>query len=155
MLTLTRIFHFEMAHALYGYPGDCRYIHGHSYALHVTVIPADGNTEYIPAPGFVIDFKEFKNLVQKEVINKFDHKLALSPDFLATHPSFSSQENLLVTVAEPSAENLLITIKQALQKALPKKIKLLHLKLYETRDSYASWLDNPQGKIDSINSKIM
>lgn len=28
MLTLTKIFHFEMAHAINGYPGSCKNIHG-------------------------------------------------------------------------------------------------------------------------------
>ena len=37
MLKLTKIFHFEMAHAIHGYAGACKHIHGHSYELHVTV----------------------------------------------------------------------------------------------------------------------
>lgn len=37
MLQLTKIFHFEMAHAIDGYAGACKNIHGHTYELHVTV----------------------------------------------------------------------------------------------------------------------
>ena len=37
MLLLTKIFDFETAHAIDGYNGMCKNIHGHSYELHVTV----------------------------------------------------------------------------------------------------------------------
>ncbi len=37
MIRLTKIFNFEMAHALYGYDGPCKNIHGHSYQLEVTI----------------------------------------------------------------------------------------------------------------------
>ena len=37
MIRITKEFKFEMAHALYGYDGLCKNIHGHSYRLWVTV----------------------------------------------------------------------------------------------------------------------
>ena len=37
MISVTKIFNFEMAHALHNYGGPCANIHGHSYILHVTV----------------------------------------------------------------------------------------------------------------------
>ena len=78
MLTLTKIFHFEMAHAIYGYLGACKNIHGHSYELHVTVTTSEQVKEFIPAPGFIIDFKEIKQVVFASVIQSLDHKLVLS-----------------------------------------------------------------------------
>ena len=41
MIKITKIVHFEMAHAIYGYNGRCKNIHGHSYELHVTVTGRD------------------------------------------------------------------------------------------------------------------
>lgn len=139
MLSLTKIFHFEMAHAIHGYPGACKNIHGHSYELHVTVSSAAAYTDYIPAPGFVIDFKEIKKLVSTTVIECFDHKVILSRDFLLKNPSFSSQENLVTWEAEPTAENILLYVKQVLNEKLSDELKLVQLKLYETKDSYAEW----------------
>ena len=139
MLSLTKIFNFEMAHAIHGYPGACKNIHGHSYELHVTVSSATAYKDYIPAPGFVIDFKEIKKLVRINVIEHFDHKVILSRDFLLKNPSFSSQENLVTWEAEPTAENILLYIKQVLNEKLPDELKLVQLKLYETKDSYAEW----------------
>ncbi len=144
MIKLTKIFHFEMAHALHGYTGNCKNIHGHSYELHVTFTAAANNQSYIPAPGIIIDFKDIKKLVQDSVIEKFDHCLLLSNDFITGNPSLSTLANLVIFEAEPTAENLLLYIKQILQKILPDKIKLVHLKLFETKDSYATWTENKQ-----------
>jgi 6-pyruvoyltetrahydropterin/6-carboxytetrahydropterin synthase len=82
MLKLTKIFHFEMAHAIHGYAGSCKNIHGHSYELHVSVSSDLTETDYIPAPGFMIDFKAIKELVRSAVIDKLDHSLALSAGYL-------------------------------------------------------------------------
>ena len=68
MLTLTKIFHFEMAHAIYGYSGACKDIHGHSYELHVTVSSSNKGIDFLPSPGFIIDFKEIKQAVLSSVI---------------------------------------------------------------------------------------
>ncbi len=37
IIRITKEFQFEMAHALVGYDGPCKNIHGHSYKLKVTV----------------------------------------------------------------------------------------------------------------------
>ena len=37
MVRITKAFKFEMAHALHGYDGLCKNIHGHSYRLWVTI----------------------------------------------------------------------------------------------------------------------
>jgi 6-pyruvoyltetrahydropterin/6-carboxytetrahydropterin synthase len=128
-----------MAHAIHGYPGSCKNIHGHSYELHVTVASSYHQDEYIPAPGFVIDFKEIKKLVKAAVVDIFDHKVILSNHFILDKPSFSKQENLLIWHVEPTAENMLIFIKQTLNNIFPEEVKLVRLKLYETKDSYAEW----------------
>lgn len=141
MLSITKIFHFEMAHAIFGYSGACKDIHGHSYELHVTVAAACDETLYIPAPGFMADFKDIKKWVQASVIEKFDHSLLLSPAFIEANPGVSHLKNLIIFEAEPTAENLLINMKQVLLQVLPAGLKLIRLKLYETKDSYAEWAE--------------
>jgi 6-pyruvoyltetrahydropterin/6-carboxytetrahydropterin synthase len=142
MLSLTKIFHFEMAHAIHGYPGACKNIHGHSYELHVKVTAGTSSQDYIPAPGFIIDFKELKHLVSSAIIKTFDHKLVLSGSYLDINPAIKLQENLLVWQMEPTAENLLLYIVKTLRARFPEHIKLLQLKLYETKDSYAEWAND-------------
>ena len=139
MVSVTKIFHFEMAHAINGYAGACKNIHGHSYELHVSVASNKVHEGYFPAPGFVIDFKELKKIVTSAIIENLDHKLILSRGFLSAHSSFSTQENLVTWEEEPTAENLLVFISQNLFCKFPVEIKLVKLKLYETKDSYAEW----------------
>jgi len=139
MIQLTKIFHFEMAHAIHGYDGACKNIHGHSYELHVTLAHTEQKDGYIPSPGFDLDFKEIKKVVKDTVIDMLDHKVVLSQAFLLKNPSSISPENLFTWKVEPTAENLLIYIAQELSKNLPAETSLCRLKLFETKDSYAEW----------------
>lgn len=128
-----------MAHAIDGYSGPCRNVHGHSYELHVTVSGDAGGDEYIPAPGFVLDFKELKQLVQTTVLDTLDHKLVLSHAYLSKNSQLFSQENLVQWESEPTAENLLIYIRRILQNKMPAAVNLASLTLYETKSCYAVW----------------
>lgn len=128
-----------MAHAIHGYEGACKHLHGHSYELQVSVRQAIATDDYIASPGFVIDFKVLKGLVQTHVINQLDHRLVLSNAYLQQHPFIKEAPNLFVWNAEPSAENLLVFVQQQLQQHLPHDVKLAALKLYETADSFAEW----------------
>ena len=108
MIHLTKIFHFEMAHAIHGYSGACKNIHGHSYELQVTLCASENTNLYIPSPGFIIDFKDIKKIVQNLIIEQLDHKLVLSSAYLKEHPTILEQENLVQWQMEPSAENILL-----------------------------------------------
>lgn len=139
MIQVTKIFRFEMAHAINGYEGACKNIHGHTYVLHVTITRNNDEDTFIPPPGFVFDFKELKRIVKDSVIKKLDHSLVLSTDYLAVNPAFSVAENIQIWEVEPSAENILIHIKKWIEVILPSEVLLENLKLYETTDSYAEW----------------
>ena len=64
---VTRSFSFEAAHQLEWHAGACKNLHGHSYKLEVTVAgELDDN-------GIVIDFGDLRAVVDREVIDVFDH----------------------------------------------------------------------------------
>jgi 6-pyruvoyltetrahydropterin/6-carboxytetrahydropterin synthase len=140
MLQITKIFRFEMAHAIHGYPGKCKDIHGHSYELHVTVASHDKNKNFLPGAGLVIDFRELKHIVNDGLVRQLDHKLVLSGDFMKAH-SLAQADNLLQWEHEPSAENILVYIQRLLREKMPQHIRLIKLKLFETNDSYAEWIN--------------
>lgn len=129
-----------MAHALDGYNGACQYIHGHSYELHVTIASVGSGDDYLKPPGFMMDFKELKQIINRAVIEKFDHKLVLSRAYLSKFPAGVFRETLETLEVEPSVENLLLRSKDAICEILPSTLSLQGLKLYETKDSYAEWL---------------
>ena len=67
-----------MAHALLGYDGPCRNIHGHTYYLSVTVIGEPQQDASDPKLGMVMDFSDLKKIVNEKVICVFDHVLVLN-----------------------------------------------------------------------------
>jgi hypothetical protein len=58
-------FSFETGHALYGYDGKCKNVHGHSYKLSVTVIGSPIENRNDVKFGMVIDFTDLKIVKEK------------------------------------------------------------------------------------------
>jgi len=141
-IRLTKIFHFEMAHALHNYDGLCKNIHGHSYKLYVTVIGIPLNDSNNPKNGMVMDFSNLKKIVHKEIIDVFDHCLLLNKKQNLKY--LAETFNIVYVDYQPTSENLLIDFAKRLQKHLPNKVKLHHIKLYETENSYAEWYAEEQ-----------
>ena len=79
-IRITKEFKFEMAHALHGYDGLCKNIHGHSYKLRVTVRGNVRQEKGHKKDGMVMDFSVIKDIVKPEVIDKYDHSLVLNAD---------------------------------------------------------------------------
>ena len=74
-IRITKKFRFEAAHALYGYDGKCKNIHGHNYNLFVTVIGIPIKNISNVKCGMVMDFGDLKEIVNNEIIEKFDHSV--------------------------------------------------------------------------------
>jgi len=117
MLTITRVFWFEAAHRLDGYPGNCRNLHGHSYKVEVEVGPTRTRPSAPPLPSMVMDLADLKKVVQP-VIDKLDH---------------SFLNDILL---EPTAENLCVFIKDSL---LAVNLNVVRVRVWETHSSYAEW----------------
>jgi len=139
MLTVTKVFRFETAHAILRHPGSCANIHGHSYELHVTVAGPEPVNGYFPGTGIMIDFKDLKAIVRQAVVDRFDHKLILSRAYLQQPGIHFNHAELIEMEAEPTAENLLLMFRHQIQQSLPTHIQLRSIRLWETRDSYAEW----------------
>jgi 6-pyruvoyltetrahydropterin/6-carboxytetrahydropterin synthase len=141
VIRVTKEFTFEMAHALLNYDGPCRNVHGHSYRLFVTLsgVPVDepGN----PKNGMVIDFTDLKSIVRKEIVNVFDHAVAVSRQFDKEKMEVFAQMfgNTVLVDYQPTCENLVSDFAARIARRLPSGIKLHSLKLYETATSFAEW----------------
>lgn len=135
-----------MAHALEGYDGLCRNIHGHTYHLRITLIGKILDELGHPKNGFVIDFTDLKNLVQKEILNDFDHTLVLheSSKFLSSKKIDFLVDRILPVSFQPTCENLLIHFVSRIKNKLPDHIELNNVRLDETPSSYAEWFLSDQ-----------
>lgn len=141
-IRITKQFSFETGHALYGYDGKCKNVHGHSYKLSVTVIgtPITDNTNV--KFGMVIDFTDLKIIVKEEIVDQFDHATVFNKNTphveLANELSTRGHHVILVEY-QPTSENMVIDFAERIQKRLPNKIQLHSLKLQETESSFAEW----------------
>lgn len=141
-IRLTKEFNFEMAHALKGYDGACRNIHGHSYRLFVTVIGRPSNIINDPKLGMTLDFSVLKNIVGKHIVDRYDHALIL----MGNKEQEVLQQELKKEFAkveivdyQPTCENMISRFADFIMEKLPSDIELHHIRLNETATSYAEW----------------
>jgi len=140
-IRITKEFNFEMAHALTGYDGPCRNIHGHSYELSVTLLGTPESNNLSPKNGMVIDFSDLKALIKDRIIKIFDHALVLNrntdSEKLQNLKEYNNQ--LILVDYQPTSENLLLDFVDRIINLLPSGIELHSLKLRETDTSYSEW----------------
>jgi 6-pyruvoyltetrahydropterin/6-carboxytetrahydropterin synthase len=94
--------------------------HGHNYTLEVTV---KGQVD--PRSGFVVDLKELKEIMNREVIDALDHR-------------FLNKEVPEFAQAIPTTENLAISIWDRL-KAKLRVAELHRIRVYETPDLFVDY----------------
>ena len=141
-IRITKQFSFETGHALYGYDGKCKNVHGHSYKLSVTVFgkPISDNTNV--KYGMVIDFSDLKKIVKEEIVNVFDHATVFNKN--TPHVELAKElenrgHNVLLVDYQPTSEMMVIDFSKKIKKRLPNHISLHSLKLQETESSFAEW----------------
>ena len=147
-IRITKQFTFETGHALYGYDGKCRNVHGHSYKLSVTVIGTPiSDTSHVKL-GMVIDFGDLKKIVKEEIVNAFDHAMVFNKN--TPHIELAKEldergHKVILAEYQPTSENMVIDFAAKIGGRLPENVKLHSLKLQETETSFAEWFasDNP------------
>lgn len=137
MVYVTRKTHFNAAHRLLNPNksedwnhetfGKCNYPnwHGHNYVLEVTV---KGMPD--PDTGYVIDLGALKDIIERRIIEKCDHRnLNLDVDFL--NGIIPSTENLVIAFYEQ--------LKDEVEKHASNGSKLYKVKLFETERNFAEY----------------
>ena len=142
VIRLTKEFSFEAAHALEGYDGRCREIHGHSYRLYITIKGEPESNPESPKYGMVMDFGELKRIVNEQIIDRLDHSFMMrrTPDAEQIVAELGSHfRRVVLTDYQPTTENLLSDFAERLLGALPDEVELCKLKLHETATSFGEW----------------
>ena len=132
MISITRKIEFSASHLYHNAAfsaeenrrvfGKCNnpHGHGHNYTLEVTV---KGNVD--PKSGFVVDLKELKEIMNREVLDAMDHRFLNKevPEFLHRIPT---------------TENIAIAVWQRLAPRL-KAAQLHRVRVYETPDLFVDF----------------
>ncbi|MBS9461406.1 6-carboxytetrahydropterin synthase [Flagellimonas sp. 389] len=141
-IRITKQFSFETGHALYGYDGKCRNVHGHSYKLSVTVIGTPITDTAHVKLGMVVDFGDLKKIVKEEIVDKFDHATVFNKN--TPHVELAKElsergHNVILADYQPTSENMVIDFAEKIKKRLPEDVRLHAVKLQETETSFAEW----------------
>lgn len=141
-IRITKQFNFETGHALYGYDGKCRNVHGHSYKLSVTVIGTPISDSNNVKFGMVIDFSDLKKIVKEDIVDVFDHATVFNKNTphieLAKELSDRGHHVILVDY-QPTSEMMITDFAKKIKDRLPSNIQLHSLRLQETETSFAEW----------------
>ena len=142
-MRITRRLEFDAGHRIPDHASQCRHLHGHRYALEVTlsgdVIRADGS----PVNGMVMDFGEVKAIAQTHVVDAWDHAFLVYrgdrtvADFLASLPGHKT----VVLDVVPTAENLAALAFRILDPlyhdSYGNHLRLERVRLFETPNCWA------------------
>lgn len=141
-IRITKEFTFETGHALFGYDGKCRNVHGHSYQLSVTVIGEPiVDTTHVKL-GMVIDFGDLKTIVKEEIVQPFDHATVFNkntPHIELAKQLSDSGHKVILADYQPTSENMVIDFADKIKARLPQNVQLHSLKLRETGTAFAEW----------------
>jgi len=122
-IEIIKAFTFDAAHYLPYHEGKCQHLHGHTYKLEIGVL---GRVR--PDTGMVLDFSDFKGIVDENIVQPMDHRL------------LNDIQNHDFPASNPTAENMVVWIRNRLREVLKdKSVTISFVRLWETPTSYALW----------------
>ena len=142
VIRITKEFKFETGHALYGYDGLCKNVHGHSYKLSVTLLGTPITDPDHVKYGMVMDFSDLKKIVNETIVTPFDHATVLNVD--SPHKELADTmeirgHKIMRVQYQPTSEMMVLDFAEKIKARLPEQLRLHHLILRETETSYAEW----------------
>lgn len=147
---ITRRLEFDAGHRIPHHKSQCRHLHGHRYALEVTLSGEIIQVEGVSEQGMVMDFSDVKDIALEKIAHVWDHAFLV-------YRGDSEVLNFLNTIAGhktvvldsvPTAENLALAAFKILDAAYidvyGNHLRLERVRLYETPNN---WADAVRGQI--------
>ena len=142
-MQITRRLEFDAGHRIPNHNSQCRHLHGHRYAIEITlsgdIITAEGVSEQ----GMVMDFSDVKRIAKEQVVDAWDHAFLVYRgdkgvlEFLNTLPGHKT----VVLDAVPTAENLALLafniLNGAYHDTYGNHLRLERVRIYETPNNWA------------------
>ncbi|HOI53168.1 6-carboxytetrahydropterin synthase QueD [Azonexus caeni] len=142
-MLITRRLEFDAGHRIPDHKSQCRHLHGHRYAIEITlsgnIIDKAGDA----ANGMVMDFSQVKELAMTHLVGRWDHAFLVYEgdraivDFLASLPDHKT----VVLDRVPTAENLARLAFDCLdavyRDTYGNHLRLEQVRLYETPNCWA------------------
>ena len=141
---------FDAGHRIPSHNSQCRHLHGHRYAVEITLSGDIITDEGIAKQGMVMDYSEVKQIAKDALIDKWDHAfLVYSGDVQVLQFLQSIEDHKTVVLdTPPTAENLALVafniLDNAYQDNYGNHLRLEQVRLFETPNC---WADAIRGKI--------
>ncbi|MHB1084497.1 MAG: 6-carboxytetrahydropterin synthase QueD [Thiobacillus sp.] len=142
-MLITRRLEFDAGHRIPHHASQCRHLHGHRYAIEITLSGEIIHTEGVAGQGMVMDFSDVKHIAHAVLVDHWDHAFLVYRDdhavvaFLATLPGHKT----VVLPVVPTAENLAAEAFRILDAAyidtFGNQLRLQRVRLYETPNNWA------------------
>lgn len=143
-MRVTRRLEFDAGHRIPDHKSQCRHLHGHRYAIEITLAGAIICEAGDPANGMVMDFSEIKSLAQQHLVGLWDHSFLVYAgdlpivEFLRTIPDHKTVILDRVPTAENLAELAFGMLDKVYRDTYGNDLHLERVRLYETPNC---WVD--------------
>jgi 6-pyruvoyltetrahydropterin/6-carboxytetrahydropterin synthase len=142
-MEITTRMEFDSGHRIPNHKSSCKNLHGHRYAIEVTlkgdIIDKENESDY----GMVMDFKDAKELIRKTIVEPWDHAFIVFEQDLEVINFLNTLDNHKTVILKkvPTAENMALIamqlLKDSFQKKYGEKISPIKVRLYETPNNWA------------------
>jgi 6-pyruvoyltetrahydropterin/6-carboxytetrahydropterin synthase len=150
-MRITRRLEFDAGHRIPNHESGCRHLHGHRYAIEITLSGDVVATAGAADQGMVMDFSRVRHIAQEHLVDAWDHAFlawkedAPVVDFLGSLPGHRT----VLFEAPPTAEHLALAAFRILDRAYRDrygaKFRLEQVRLYETPNCWADALREELG----------
>ena len=146
-MQITTRLEFDAGHRIPCHKSQCRNLHGHRYAIEITLSGDIIKNEGASENGMVMDFSDVKAIARKSVVDVWDHAfLVYQGDsevlaFLNSMPDHKTVVMGTVPTAENMAAEAFRILKNEYRDFYGNHLKLERVRLYETPNSWADAVD--------------
>ena len=143
IVSITRRLEFDSGHRIPNHDGQCKHLHGHRYAIEVTLTGEIAGHPGKADDGMVLDFGDIKRLTNQHVVELWDHAFLVAKEDEVLVSFLDSLPNHKTVIMEhvPTVENLANTafaiLQPIFQQAFGGRLVLTALRLYETPNCWA------------------
>lgn len=142
-MRITRRLEFDAGHRIAAHDSQCRHLHGHRYAIEITLAGDLIETPGAPNQAMVMDFSEVKAIAQRVVVEPWDHAfIACRDDKVVVEMLERLPDHKTVLLDRPpTAEVLALVAFRALDAAFTDRygngLRLEQVRIYETPNCWA------------------
>lgn len=142
-MQITRRLEFDAGHRIPNHASQCKHLHGHRYAIEITLSGDIINIEGVSEQGMVMDFSDVKRIAKEQLVDAWDHAFLVYRgdkavlDFLNSLPGHKT----VVLDEVPTAENLALIafniLNGAYRDTYGNHLRLERVRIFETPNNWA------------------